>query len=66
MHKKTFNNAKQVDNKLLTDHRHVAVSAVVVETKDGYKVRYVKRLSEGIFLDLSVPAGYAGAVALCA
>ncbi|WPB07598.1 uncharacterized protein RHO25_012259 [Cercospora beticola] len=34
----SFNNAKQVYDKLLTDHRHVPVSAIVVETKDGYKV----------------------------
>lgn len=34
----SFNNAKQVYDKLLTDHRHVPVSTIVVETKDGYKV----------------------------
>lgn len=34
----SLNNAKQVYDKLLTDHGHVPVSTIVVETKDGYKV----------------------------
>ena len=33
-----FESAKQLYDKLLTEHRHIPVSTVVIDTKDGYKV----------------------------